>query len=165
MPRARAPEVRSAGHGDAVARAIWQRPWTLSELAELTRKTMAEHLGIAFEEIGNDYLKASLPVREKTAQRMGFLHGGASLALAETVGALASQMCIDSNSYFSVGLSLDANHLRLVATGDTIFGIATPVHLGRQTHVWIVRVEAPDGKLVCYAKLTAAIRPRESAQH
>lgn len=150
--------------GEHVA-GIWQRPWTLAELAGLTQNTLADHLGIAFEEIGGDYLKASLPVLEKTTQRPGLLHGGASLALAETVGSLASQMCIDSDSYYSVGLAMNANHLRPVAKGGTIFGIASPLHLGRQTHLWTVRVETRDGKLVCHAELTTAIRPRTSAQH
>ncbi|MEW5890030.1 MAG: hotdog fold thioesterase [Pseudomonadota bacterium] len=144
----------------STAQPIWHGEWTLDQLAELTRNTLVDHLGIEFVEIAPDALKARLPVRRETAQRMGFLHGGASLALAETVGSLASQMCIDRETHASLGLDLNANHVRPVPQGQHVIGIARPIHLGRQTHVWEVRVETEEGKLACIARLTTAIQPR-----
>lgn len=138
---------------------IWHEPWTTAELAELTCGTLVDHLGIEFVEIAPDALRARMEVRAQTAQRLGFLHGGASLALAETVGSLASQMCIDRERYASVGLDINANHVRAVAKGQHVMASAKPVHLGRQTHIWEIRIETAEGKLACVARLTTAIQP------
>ncbi|MFZ5510913.1 MAG: hotdog fold thioesterase [Pseudomonadota bacterium] len=145
-----------AGQG----RPIWHGEWRIEDLAALTRNTLVDHLGIEFVEIGHDTLKARMPVRRETAQRLGYLHGGASVALAETVGSLASQMCIDRDTHASLGLDINANHLRAVAQGQYVFGIARPIHLGRQVHVWEVRVETDDGKMACIGRLTTSIQPR-----
>lgn len=148
------------GATDSTANSIWKNAWTLDELARLTRGTLVDHLGIHFVEIGDNRLVAELRVASTTAQRMGFLHGGASLALAETVGSLASQMAVDRDAYAAVGLDINANHCRSVGAGETVRAVATPLHLGRQTHVWEVRVETDDKKLVCIARLTTAIKAK-----
>lgn len=142
------------------AQTIWHRAWSLEELAALTRGTLAEHLGIEFIDIAADALRARLEVRAQTAQRLGFLHGGASLALAETVGSLASQMCIDRERYASIGLDISANHVRPVAKGEHVVATARAQHLGRQTHIWEIRIETEAGKLVCIARLTTSVQPR-----
>lgn len=142
---------------------LWRTPWTTEDLTRLTRGTLVEHLDIQFVEVTPDALIAELPVTQSTSQRMGFLHGGASLALAETVGSLASQMAVDHQEYAAFGLDLNANHCRPVRMGETVRATAKPLHLGRQTHVWEIRVETADGKLVCIARLTTAIKPRDSA--
>ena len=144
--------------------ALWKNPWTIDDLTQLTRGTLVDHLGIRFVEIGKSQLVAELMVTSATAQRMGFLHGGASLALAETVGSLASQMAVDRNIYVAMGLDINANHCRPISAGDVVRAIARPLHLGRQTHVWEVRVETADGKLVCIARLTTAIKPTSGLQ-
>ena len=149
------------------AKPIWQEPWTTAELAELTRGTLVDHLGIEFVEIAPDALRARMEVRAQTAQRLGYLHGGASLALAETVGSLASQMCIDRAQYASVGLDINANHVRAVEKGQPVFATARPQHLGRQNHIWEIRIETGEGKLACVARLTTSIQPlaRLAAKH
>lgn len=139
---------------------IWHEPWTTGDLAGLTRGTLVDHLGIEFVEVAPDALRARMPVQANTAQRLGFLHGGASLALAETVGSLASQMCVDRERFACVGLDINANHVRAVAKGQDVFATARPQHLGRQTHVWEVRVETQDRKLACIARLTTTVIPR-----
>jgi 1,4-dihydroxy-2-naphthoyl-CoA hydrolase len=96
-----------------------------------------------------------------SAQRLGFLHGGASLALAETVGSIASQMCIEP-AFVSMGLEINANHVRPARQGQVVEATARPDHLGRQTQIWSVRVESDEGKLVCIARLTTSVQPRKS---
>jgi 1,4-dihydroxy-2-naphthoyl-CoA hydrolase len=146
------PEPRSS---------LWHGEWSLEKLASLTANTLVDHLGISFVEISDDGLVAEMEVTERTAQRMGFLHGGASLALAETVGSLASQMAVDRDKFAAVGLDINANHIRPVPKGQQVRATAKPLHLGRQTHVWEVRVENGD-KLVCIARLTTAVTLRQA---
>lgn len=143
-------------------RAIWFREWRLEELVERTQGTLVDHLGISFTQIAPDALYATMPVAAQTAQRMGYLHGGASMALAETVGSLASQMCVDDTAWACMGLDLNANHVRPVPKGEMVVGIARPLHLGRTSHVWDVRVENAAGKLVCIARLTTSVVARST---
>lgn len=138
--------------------ALWKNSWTIDDLARLTRGTLVDYLGIRFVEIGKGQLVAELVITSATAQRMGFLQGGALLALAETVGSLASQMAVDPDVYAATGLDINANHCRPVSAGDVVRATARPRQLGRQTHVWEVRVETADGKLICIARLTTAIK-------
>ncbi len=142
---------------------LWRNAWTIEDLTRLTTGTLVDHLGIRFVEIGKDHLVAELRVTPATAQRMGFLHGGASLALAETVGSLASQMAVDRDAYMAMGLDISANHCRPVNAGEVVRAIARPLHLGRQIHVWEVRVVTGDEKLVCIARLTTAIKPKSGS--
>jgi len=117
---------------------------------------MTEHLGLLWVEIGNDFIKAKLPVDHRTKQPYGLLHGGASCFLAETIGSLASHSFIDDSQFQSVGIEINANHIRSVREGH-IYGICTPLHLGSTTHVWDIRITSDEGKLVCICRLTVVI--------
>ena len=139
--------------------AIWQTHSTPESLNEHSRLTMAGHLGIEFLEIGEDYLKARMPVDHRTMQPDGILHGGASAALAETLGSVAATLCVDPDRKRCVGLEINANHLRPVM-GDSVYGVAKPVHLGRTTHVWEIRISTAQGKLVCISRHTVAVLDR-----
>ncbi len=123
---------------------------------------MVEHLGIVITEIGDDYLKATMPVDRRTMQPMGLLHGGASVALAETLGSTAAYGCIDPSRQQVVGLEINANHVRAVRSG-LITGTARPLHLGRTTQLWEIRIEDQRGKLVCISRLTLAILTQPDA--
>jgi 1,4-dihydroxy-2-naphthoyl-CoA hydrolase len=146
----------------AAAPAIWKNVWTIDDLTRLTRGTLVDHLGIRFVEIGASQLVAELRVTAASGQRVGFLHGGTSLALAETVGSLASQMAVDRDAYTAIGLDINANHCRPVSAGEIIRATARPLHIGRQTHVWEVRIETGEQKLVCIARLTTAIKAKSA---
>ncbi|MCG8342509.1 MAG: hotdog fold thioesterase [Chlorobiales bacterium] len=117
---------------------------------------MAKHLGIEITEIGPDYMAAKMPVDHRTIQRIGIMHGGASLALAETVGSIAASYCIDQENFFIVGQEINANHIRSVREGF-VHAKATPLHLGRSSHVWDIRITNDEGKLVCVSRFTAAV--------
>ena len=120
---------------------------------------MGSHLGIEFVEVGDNFIKARMPVDERTKQPYGLLHGGASVALAETVGSVASAYVIDHEKFMCVGLEINANHLRGAKEGFVI-GTATALHLGSTTHVWDIRIADEKGKLVCISRLTIAILKR-----
>ncbi len=121
---------------------------------------MSEHLGIEYIEIGTDFLKARMPVNDKTVQPLRMLNGGASLALAECVGSLAANMVFDRTKWVALGLDLNGNHLRPVMEGQWVYGIAKPLHIGTTTQVWEIRIETEDGKLANISRLTMAIKPR-----
>jgi 1,4-dihydroxy-2-naphthoyl-CoA hydrolase len=130
---------------------------TLDFLNSMGTGTIAEHLGIVFTEVGEDYLVAKMPVDHRTQQPMKLLHGGASVVLAETLGSVASYLCLkDAKTQRAVGLEINANHVRAVQDGE-VFGKVTAIHLGRSTHIWEIRVTTPDGKLVCVSRLTVAV--------
>jgi len=135
---------------------IWYRPYTLDELQRLNTGSMAEHLDIRFTEIGPDYLRATLPVDERTRQPFGLLHGGASVSLAETLGSVASNCCVDSAKFYCVGQEINANHIRSARTGHVV-GTARPVHLGGRSHVWDIRIEDDQGRLTCVSRLTMSV--------
>lgn len=136
---------------------IWFDPSiTPEQVRPLARETMVEHIGIEFTEIGDDYLKARMPVDHRTRQPYGLLHGGASVALAETLGSMASALVIDRKQFYCVGLEINANHVRGVREGF-VTGIARPLHLGKTTHVWDIRIQDHRDKLVCVSRLTVAI--------
>lgn len=129
---------------------------SLELLKELSRNTMVEHLGIEFSEIGDDYLVAVMEVNHATHQPFGLLHGGASVALAETVGSMAGNLSVDESRY-CVGLEINANHVRPVKSGS-VEATARPLALGRTTQVWDIRIVNGNGKLVCVSRLTLAVR-------
>ena len=140
--------------------AIWYDPSiTPDQLNPLSRGTMGEHLGMEIIEVGEDYLKGRMPVDHRTRQPYGLLHGGASVALAETLGSVASAFVVDRRSYDCVGLEINANHVRGVRNGF-VTGTARPAHLGRTTHVWDIRIHDERDKLICISRLTVAIIPR-----
>ena len=137
---------------------IWfKKDLALADLQNRDANTMSAHIGIAFTEVGDDYLCAKMPVDERTKQPFGILHGGASAALAETIGSVASALVVDTKEHRCVGLEINANHIRSVKEG---FVIATckPIHLGRQTHVWDIQItEEATGKLTCISRLTVVV--------
>ena len=138
---------------------IWFKPLiTVEELQPLGVGTMGEHLGIQWVEIGDNYLKASMPVDARTHQPFGLLHGGASCVLAETVGSVASYLVVDSALYRPVGLEINANHVRGVRSGR-VTATATPLHLGSSTHVWDIKIHDEGMHLICVSRLTVAVVP------
>ena len=122
--------------------------------------TMAAFLEMEWVAIGPDYLRLRMPVISKTKQPYGLLHGGASCVLAETIGSIGSALVIDQSAFICVGLEINANHLRPVTSGF-VTATARPVHLGKSTHVWDIRIEDEDQKLVCISRLTVAILPKK----
>lgn len=136
---------------------IWfKKDLMLSDLGQIGPGTMAEHIGIEWVELGDDFLKAKMPVDHRTIQPYGLLHGGASCVLAESIGSVASAMVIDHSSYQCVGLEINANHI-YSATAGYVTGIAIPLHLGRSTHVWDIKIYNDNDKMVCVSRLTVAI--------
>jgi 1,4-dihydroxy-2-naphthoyl-CoA hydrolase len=134
---------------------IWKNPISLEQVRQLAKNTMIEHLGIVITEIGDDYLKASMPVSAHTHQPMGILHGGATVALAETIGSFASQMAAAPGQQ-CVGLEINANHLRSVRSG-LVYAVASPIHIGRSTQVWDIRISDEEGRSVTASRLTVAV--------
>ncbi len=138
---------------------IWfHKNISVLDLKGTGKNTMAEFLDLKWQEIGDDYLKLSMPVNSKTQQPYGFLHGGASCVLAETVGSVASALVIDQERFYCVGLEINANHLRSVSNG-TVTAIAKPLHLGKSTHVWDIKIYDDKEELFCVSRLTVAILP------
>ena len=135
---------------------IWFKPVTIGDIKDLSKNTLSEVLGIELAEIGPDFLAATMPVDNRTKQPAGILHGGASVALAETLGSVAATLCIDRELYYNVGLDINANHIRSVKEG-VVKGIAKPIHIGKSTHVWEIRITDAEEKLVCISRLTVAI--------
>lgn len=129
---------------------------SLDQLNEMGNGTMAAYLGMEFTEIGPDYLKLMMPVDHRTIQPYGLLHGGASAALAETVGSVASGLIIDPEKQICVGMEINANHVRGVKSGY-VHACARPLHIGSNSHVWDIRITDDQHKLVCVSRLTVAI--------
>ena len=129
---------------------------TLPALSPLGPKTMGEYLGMEWVSIDDDSFKMKMPVDDRTRQPYGILHGGASCALAETIGSIASSMVIDTGKFICVGLEINANHIRTVKQGY-ITATCTPLHLGKSTHVWDIKIQDDENKLVCVSRLTVAI--------
>jgi 1,4-dihydroxy-2-naphthoyl-CoA hydrolase len=135
---------------------IWFKPVIFEQLQAQARGTMVEHLGIVITEVGADYLKGTMPVDHRTVQPMNILHGGASLALAETLGSVAANLVVDPSRYYCVGLDINGNHIR-AARGGQVTGIATPLHIGSTTQVWSITIKDEQERLVCISRLTMAV--------
>jgi 1,4-dihydroxy-2-naphthoyl-CoA hydrolase len=136
---------------------IWfHQSMEVSQLQSFGNNTMATHLGIEITEIGENFLKAKMPVDPRTQQPYGMLHGGASVALAETLGSVGSACVINPEEFICVGLEINANHIRGVRAGH-VHGTAMPLHLGQTTHVWEIRILDDQDKLICVSRLTVAI--------
>lgn len=127
----------------------------ISVLNQISEQSMVAHLGIEFIECTPDYLIAKMPVNEKTKQPFGLLHGGASVALAETLGSVASNLLLDKGQ-IAVGLEINANHVRSAKEGF-VLGKVTPIHIGRKTHVWSIEITDQNDKMICVSRLTVAI--------
>lgn len=138
---------------------IWKSPITLELITDVREKTMSEHLGIEFTEIGDDYLKGKMPVDHRTLQPFGIMHGGASCVLAETLGSVAACYCVDISKQVCVGLSLNINHIRMAKDG-WVYGTARPIHLGGKTQVWDIAIENEEEKLISSTRLTLVVLER-----
>lgn len=142
---------------------IWRTQTSVEQLGEFSRDTLSETIDIRLTEIGPDYLRATMPVGPRTHQPMGILHGGASAALAETVGSVASTLCVDREKYVCLGQEINANHLRPVSSG-IVTATARPFHIGKRSHVWHIEIRDEQDRLVCVSRLTMAIVDRPSAR-
>jgi 1,4-dihydroxy-2-naphthoyl-CoA hydrolase len=135
------------------------RDLTPDKLNKLGEGSMSEHLGIEYLEVGASHLKARMPVDNRTKQPFGYLHGGASVVLAEEIGSMAANMTIDGTKFFAFGLEINANHIKSVKDGF-ITGIATPLHIGKSTHVWEIKIYNEGDELTCVSRLTMAVVPK-----
>mgnify|MGYP003576159406 CR=1 FL=1 len=137
--------------------ALWkQQNITLEQLNKLGQNTMSVVLGMEFVEIGDNYLKLQMPVDNRTHQPFGLLHGGASAALAETVGSVASWLCVDPEKQLCVGMEINCNHVRGKREG-IVTATATPLHIGVTSHVWDIKITDENNKLICVSRLTMAV--------
>lgn len=138
---------------------IWTKQPNIATLQQIHHDTAVDRLGIEFIAVGDDWVSARMPVDGRTMQPMRILHGGASVVLAETLGSCAAAHCIETNE-FCVGLDINANHVR-AARGGYVTGIAKPLHIGKSTQVWEIRITDEAEKLVCVSRLTMAVLQRE----
>ena len=136
----------------------FRSPVDIAAVNALRDDCMVGHLGITITEAGEDWLRGTMPVDARTRQPYGLLHGGASVALAETLGSMAGGLCVDPQREAVVGLEINANHLRAVRSG-VVTGTARALHVGRTTQVWEIRIENEAGKPVCVSRLTLAVVP------
>jgi 1,4-dihydroxy-2-naphthoyl-CoA hydrolase len=140
---------------------IWfKKDLSINDFELLGKDTMGEFIGIEWTEIGENYLKAKMPVDNRTKQPYGLLHGGASCVLAETIGSVASAMVVDHSKCYCVGLEINANHIRSAKEGF-VTGVAYPLHLGASTHVWDIKIHDEKNKLICVSRLTVAVIHRK----
>jgi 1,4-dihydroxy-2-naphthoyl-CoA hydrolase len=133
---------------------------TLEALNKLSVNTMVTHLGIEFTAIGDDFIEARMPVDHRTHQPLGLLHGGASVALAETLGSVAATCCVDVAKQYCVGLEINANHVKGVREGY-VTGTTKPIHVGKKTQVWEIRISNEQRELVCISRITMAVIDRK----
>ena len=141
---------------------IWKQDTDLARLNGWSVNTMMETLGIRITEVGEDWLRGTMPVDHRTHQPYGLLHGGASVALAETLGSTAAMLTLDPEKEIAVGLEINANHVRGVRSG-IVTGTAKTLHTGRSTQVWEIRIENEAGELVCVSRITMAVVPARVA--
>ncbi|MET0290354.1 MAG: hotdog fold thioesterase [Pseudoxanthomonas sp.] len=137
---------------------IFHAPIDLDALNAMAGSSIVGHLGICFTEVGDDWVRGTMPVDARTHQPFGLLHGGASVVLAETLGSMAGGLCVDPATHGVVGIEVNANHVRGVRAG-TVTGTARALHLGRSTQLWDIRIENEAGQLVCASRLTLAVVP------
>jgi len=135
---------------------IFRRPRSVNELNAHNQNTSITNLGIEIIEVGEDFIRGTMPVDQRTLQPYGLLHGGSSAMLAETLASVAANMCVEKEGQQAVGLELNCNHIRGVTQG-MVTGTARPVHVGRKTQVWDIRIEDERGKLCCVSRLTLAV--------
>lgn len=132
---------------------------TIEQINKICQETFISHLEIEFLEYGDDYILAKMPVNRKKIQPMGILHGGASLALAETVAGAGTMLLIDNDKYLSYGLQVTGNHISTIQNGE-VFARAEIVHKGQSTHVWDVKISDPNGKLISISRVTNIIKEK-----
>jgi 1,4-dihydroxy-2-naphthoyl-CoA hydrolase len=141
--------------------AIWHRRPDPLLIGKMSQGTIDEHLEIIITDVGDDYLTGTMPADQRTFQPYGVVHGGANVVLAESLGSIAGAHVIDSDQYICLGQEVSATHLRPVSSG-LVTGTARPIHLGKRSHVWEIRLTNDEGKLSCLAKLILAIIPKSS---
>ena len=139
--------------------AIWFGKPTIAAMGASHAGLLASHLGIEFTDFGDDYLRGTMPVVPHTHQPMGYLHGGASLVLAETLGSVAANCVVDPAKFRCLGQEINANHLRSVSDG-LVVGTARPIHVGTRSQVWDIEIRDPRERLVCISRLTVAVVER-----
>lgn len=140
--------------------AIWFKEVPVDQADTMRKGTMLETLDIRMTEIGDDYLKGTMPVDHRTTQPYGILHGGASVTLAESLGSVAAHLTVDPDKYFCVGQEINANHIR-PATKGRVTGTASPIHIGRSSQVWSIEIVDENEKLICISRITMAVVPKE----
>lgn len=147
---------------ESFAMSIWFTDLTPESLGRLARGGFAEHIGIRLTDIGADYLSATLEVTPEVHQPYGLLHGGVSAALAETVGSVAANLCVDPERFLCLGQELNANHLRPVGSGR-VTATARPFHIGHRSQVWGIEIRDERARLTCISRLTMAVVPRRAS--
>ena len=140
---------------------IFKAEVTLDSLNKMSVNTMLEHIGIQFTNVGDGTIEARMPVDHRTHQPFGILHGGASVALAETLGSVAAMLCLDGTTQYCVGLDINANHIKAVKEGFVI-GRVKPIHIGKKTHVWEIKITTEKEELVCISRITMAILDKKA---
>jgi 1,4-dihydroxy-2-naphthoyl-CoA hydrolase len=138
---------------------IWYKEPSLTEINSLNKNTLGENLGIEFTEVGIDYLIATMPVDERTKQPFGLLHGGANVALAETLGSVASLLVVNSEVFIGVGVEINANHIKAVFSGK-VRGICTALNITGKNHVWDIKIYNDADELTCVSRFTCTIIPK-----
>lgn len=135
---------------------IWFKEYKLEDIQWMLKENMCEAIGIEITELTPEAIKGRMPVDHRTVQPMKILHGGASVALAESLGSIASNLIVDNSKYACVGLDINANHLRPASSGY-VYAEAKPIHIGKKTHVWSIEIKDEKNKLVCISRLTMAV--------
>lgn len=138
---------------------IWWKTFTVDELNQLNQSTLGGYFKIDFKEIGNDYLIATMPIRNEVRQPFGLLHGGASVALAETIGSVASLYCVNQDLFIGVGLEINANHLKSVTSG-IVTATCRPIKIGGKIHIWDIKIHNDLNELICVSRFTCMIVPK-----
>ncbi len=138
---------------------MWKNDFSIQQINEMCKSTIHESLGIQITKKGIDSLEGVMPVDSRTVQPMRILHGGANVVLAESLGSIASLLMINSDAEISVGLEINANHIRSVASG-IVKGIVKPINIGRKIHIWEIRIYDEENKLTCISRLTVSVLPK-----
>jgi 1,4-dihydroxy-2-naphthoyl-CoA hydrolase len=137
---------------------IWKNTIDLNLINNISQNTLSEHIGIIITEIGDDFIKATMPVDHRTKQPMGLLHGGASVVLSESLGSIGSILCAGTyGSYSVVGIEINANHIRSAKSG-LVTGICKPIKIGRTIHIWNTEIFDENGELICTSRLTVMVK-------
>lgn len=139
---------------------MWKNDFNIAQINGMCKNTIHDALGIEITEKGEDFLAGKMPVDSRTVQPMRILHGGANVVLAESLGSIASLMMIDPEEQISVGLDINANHIRSAKSGY-VYGVAKPINIGRKIHVWEIKISDEDDKLTCVSRLTVSVLPKK----
>lgn len=138
---------------------IWHTQPNLLDINSLNKNTLGDTLGIEFTEVGPDYIVATMPVDERTKQPFGLLHGGANVALAETLGSVASLLVVNSDVFIGVGVEINANHIKAVLSGK-VKGVCSPLNVAGKNHVWDIKIYNEANELTCVSRFTCTIIPK-----